>query len=79
MSAVLAWIFTNPTLLAILAGIIGAFGFGMQQRVAGARREREKRAAEELQARDIADQVDNDIGALPGNKAREELKKWSRG
>ena len=44
----------------------------------GAGRQKEKQAAEEAKARDIRDQVDNDIGALPGAKAREELGKWSK-
>lgn len=78
MSAILAWILSNPTILAIGAAIIGALGFGLQQRRAGAKAEKAKQAQAEAKARDVADQVDNDIGALPADKAREELKKWSR-
>lgn len=37
-----------------------------------------ERERERLKARDIADQVDNDIGGMEPSKAREELKKWSR-
>lgn len=39
---------------------------------------RAKQAAKEQKARDISDEVDNDIGAMPPEQAREELKKWSR-
>lgn len=78
MSAILAWILSNPTILAIGAAIIGALGFGLQQRRAGAKAEKVKQAQAEAKARDVADQVENDIGALPPDKAREELKKWSR-
>lgn len=79
MSALLAWLFSNPTILAIGAGIIGALGWGFQQRLAGAKAERNKQAAAEAHARDIADQVQNDVGALPADAARKELKSWSKG
>ncbi|TIS07627.1 MAG: ABC transporter permease, partial [Mesorhizobium sp.] len=46
MSALLAWLFTNPTVLAIGAAIIGALGFGFQQRLAGAKAERNRQEAD---------------------------------
>lgn len=76
MTALILSFLSNPTMLAIMAGIIGALGWGFKQRFTGARLEREKQAKAEQKARDIADQVDNDIGALPPDKARQELKKW---
>ena len=78
MSALLAFLLGNKTILAIGMAILGALGFGFQQRLAGAKAERNKQAAEEGKARDVADQVDNDIGALPADKVKEDLKKWSR-
>ncbi|ESZ42912.1 hypothetical protein, partial [Mesorhizobium sp. L2C066B000] len=45
MSAVIAWLLNNPTVLAFGATIIGALGFGFQQRLAGAKAERNKQAA----------------------------------
>lgn len=60
----------------ILATVLGAVIWGIHQRHAGAKAERDKHAAERLKAREIADQVDNDIGALPPDKAREALKQW---
>lgn len=35
------------------------------------------RLAEEAEAREIADRIDDDIGALPPDAAREELRRWS--
>lgn len=78
MSAILAFLLGNPTLLAIGAAIIGGLGFGFQQRLAGAKAERVRQAAAEAAAHDIADQVQNDIGALPADAARKELKSWAR-
>ena len=37
----------------------------------------EPRWEAERKARTIADEVDNDIGAIPPSKARKELKEWS--
>ncbi|TPJ75991.1 ABC transporter permease [Mesorhizobium sp. B2-6-2] len=78
MSALLGWILTNPTILAIGAGLVGALGWGFRQRLAGARAERSKQADAEAAARDVADQVDNEVGALPADAVRKELKSWAR-
>ncbi len=78
MSAILAFLLGNPAILAIGAAIVGGLGFGFQQRLAGARAERVRQAAVEAAARDIADQVQNDIGALPADAARKELRSWAR-
>lgn len=60
---------------AILAAFVAAYVKG---RLSGAKLERQKQAASEAKARDIKDQVDNDVGALPGGVARKELGKWSK-
>lgn len=60
---------------AILVAFIAAYVRG---RLSGATIERQKRAAEDARARDIRDQVDNDIGAMPADAARKELGKWSK-
>ena len=78
MSAILAFLLGNPAIIAIGAAIIGGLGFGFQQRLAGAKAERVRQATVEVAARDIADQVQNDIGALPADAARKELKSWAR-
>lgn len=61
-----------------IVGAIGGLFALWQVRRSGAKAERAKQAEREAKARDIADQVDNDVGAMPPEQAREELKKWSR-
>lgn len=78
MTALIAWLITNPTVIAIVGGLLGILGIGWQQRRAGAKAERTKQAEREADARDIADKVDNDVGALPTADARKELGKWSK-
>jgi hypothetical protein len=66
-----------PYLIAAGGALIAFFAYGARQRVVGAQRERVAQAEREKAARDVADQVDNDIGAMPPKDAREELRKWS--
>ncbi len=46
---------------------------------AGKKAEKAKQAEAELEARDIADRIDDDVGAIPPADARKELGRWSRG
>ena len=78
MTAILTWALSNPTIIAIVAGLFGALGWGWKQRRAGAQAERDKQARAEAKARDIADEIQNDVGALPPDEAREALRKWSK-
>lgn len=78
MTALLISLVSNPTVLAILAGIAAALGWGWKQRRDGAAKERAKQAEAERKARTIADEVENDIGAMPPAEARKELSKWSK-
>lgn len=50
MSALLAFLLGNKTILAIGAAIIGGLGYGFQQRLAGAKAERTKQKAKEADA-----------------------------
>lgn len=68
-----------PYALAIAGALVAAIAWGFHQRVAGARANEARHQAEEAKARDIADQVQNDVGALPADGARKELKSWSKG
>ncbi|TIM14454.1 MAG: hypothetical protein E5Y67_12300 [Mesorhizobium sp.] len=68
----------SALLLAIGAGIIAVAGAWFKGRLSGAKAERNKQAADESAARDISDQVQNDVGALPPDAAREGLKEWSK-
>ena len=78
MTALLSCLAGNPAILGVLASFIAAIGWGFHQRLAGARAERERQAKTEAAARAFADQVDNDIGALPTQAVRKELKSWAR-
>lgn len=44
----------------------------------GKKAEKAKQAEAEMRARDIADQIDSDVHALPTELRRDELSKWSR-
>ncbi|ESZ06230.1 ABC transporter permease [Mesorhizobium sp. M0761] len=78
MSALLAVLLGNKALLGFLASVIAALCWGVHQRLAGARAERGKLAAAEAAARAVAEQVQNDVGALPADAVRKELKSWAR-
>ncbi|MEI9417093.1 ABC transporter permease [Mesorhizobium sp. Cs1321R2N1] len=78
MNRLLNFLLTNPTILGVGATILAVFGWGVRQRLAGERAERVRQAATEAEAREVADQVQNDIGALPAATARKELKSWAR-
>lgn len=78
MTALILAVLSNPTVLAIVGGIAAALGFGVHQRRAGAKAERAKHAQAEAKARDVADQVDNDLSTLTPAQARERLQQWSK-
>jgi hypothetical protein len=59
----------------VLAAVLAAFFRG---RIEGARAERAKKVEAEIRARDIADEVENNVGAMPPDAARKELSRWSR-
>jgi hypothetical protein len=65
-----------PYLVAAIVGLLGFIGVYARGVLVGAARERAKDAALEALARDVADEVDNDLGAVPPVVQREELKKW---
>lgn len=76
--SILLSLLMNPTVLGILAAVIGFFGYGKYKERVGAKKEQAKQAAAEAKARDIRDQVDNDLGTLTPAQQREELKKWAK-
>lgn len=61
----------------LIAGAFGLLAFMVTQRRAGAKAERAKQAAAEKKARDVADDVENDVGAMTPEQRREALRKWS--
>ena len=78
MNTVLSFFGPNGIFYLLGAAIIGALVAYMKGRLSGARLERDKQIREEAKARDVADQVDNDLGALTPIQKRENLKKWSK-
>jgi hypothetical protein len=62
-----------PYLIAAVAGL----GFLWSAYAKGKAAERAKQIEAEAKARDISDQVQNDVGALPADAARKELGQWS--
>lgn len=78
MTALIGFILSNPTVIAIFAGIIGIVAALFKGRIDGAAKERQKQAAAETKARDIADEVDRDIGTLTADQKRKELGTWDR-
>lgn len=80
MSVVLA--FLSTSLGQWIVGVFGVIGAVIVAHFKGKRDgkalERAKQADAERRARTIADEVDNDIGALPSGQAREELRKWAK-
>lgn len=69
---------SNPTVIAVLAGILGVLGFGFQQRRAGAKAERAKQEEREDRARDINDEIEDAISGRSAEENRRRLGKWSR-
>lgn len=73
---------TSPYLWMLAAAVAGtiialwrAFSAGKSS---GVSQEQNKQAAGRLKAREIADEVDNDIGALMPEQQRERLREWSK-
>ena len=75
---IILWLLTNPTVLAIIAGILGALGWGWKQRSAGAAKERAKREAADRMVEDIADQIQNDVRAMSPEQVDAELRKRAK-
>lgn len=80
MSAILSLLAAKAAPFVIAGGalLLSWLGFYVRGRLSGAKLERQKQATSEAKARDIKDQVDNDVGALPADLARRELGKWSK-
>lgn len=68
----------DSILYALGAAVVVAFIAFMKGRLSGAERERNKQAASEAKARDIADEIDDAIAGRDPGKNRKDLKSWSR-
>ncbi|MBT1155723.1 hypothetical protein J1C56_08975 [Aminobacter anthyllidis] len=78
MTALLLSFLTNPTMLAIMGGVVAALVAYIKGGIDAASKERAKREAEEAKARDIADDVQSDVGAMSADQVRAELAKRTR-
>ena len=78
VSALIASLISNPTLIAIFGGFILAIVALFKGRIDGAAKERQKRTEERLKARDIADDIDDAVAGRAPAANREELKRWSK-
>lgn len=78
MGAILAFLLSNPTILAIGAAIIGALGFGFQQRLAGAKAERNKQEADNAAAATEGQKIDDAVAGRTADDNRGRLGKWSK-
>lgn len=85
MSALFFSLIGNPTILAIMAGVLGALGWGFKQRLAGAAAERAKqavarqKAAEELHEMDReATAAEKKAAGLSDDEASKEALKWRK-
>lgn len=66
-----------PYIAAAGAAILALIGVYIKGQSAGSTKERAKQLQERQDARDVADEVDSDIGLLTPDKKREELGRWS--
>ena len=78
MTALLLSFLSSPTILAIGAAFIAALGWGFNQRLVGARKERAKQAGERLAARSEADKIDQAVAGMTDDEVLKEQAKWSR-
>ncbi len=65
-------------LFAAGGGLVALLVAYFKGHLAGEAKQKAKQAAQEQKARDIRDEVQNDIGALPADEARKELGTWDR-
>lgn len=62
----------------VIAGVGGALWWGIRQRRAGAASERAKQAKADQRVRDIADDVQSDIGSMSPEQIEAELRRRAK-
>lgn len=78
MTALLLSFLSNPTMLAIMGGLLAVLVAFFKGNSRGARLERAKQAEAERKARTIADEIDDAVAGRSPDANREELRKWSK-
>jgi len=75
MSSLLLLLTGTKGIFALLgAAILAAIAAWLKRN--GAKEERARQAAAEIEARATADKIRNEVGAMSPDEAREELKRW---
>lgn len=74
----LGFILSNPTLIAIMGGIIVTLGAFLRGNSRGARLERDRQAKAEQKAREEAGDIRNEVEAMQPDRVRAELGKRAR-
>jgi hypothetical protein len=78
MVAFLTWLLANPVVIAIVGGVVGMLGIGLQQRRAGAKAAEAKQAQARLEARTEADKIDDAVAGMSDAEVLRRQKEWSR-
>jgi hypothetical protein len=68
----------NSLLIALGGMLVAVTVAFFRGRIEGAKAERAKHAQAEISVRDIANEIQNDVGAMPPEIARKELGRWAR-
>ncbi|MBZ9693923.1 hypothetical protein [Mesorhizobium sp. CO1-1-9] len=74
----MAFLVSNPFILALGAGIVAAAGAWVHGRVSGAKANEAKHDAERLQARTVADKIDQAVAGMTDAEVLKGQAKWSR-
>ena len=78
MMAILAFLLSNPTILAIGAGIVAAAGAWVHGRLSGAAAERNKQTVADVAARTEGQQIDDAVAGRSPDDNRGRLSQWSK-
>ena len=74
--SIILWLISNPTIIAIVAGVIGALGYGFKQRRAGAQAERDKQARARVEAIKDRKEIDDEVDSLAPADLDTRFKRW---
>lgn len=74
----LGFLISNPTLIAIIGGLLAALVAFLKGNSRGARLERDRQAKAEQKAREEAGDIRNEVEAMPPDRVRAELGKRAR-
>lgn len=76
--ALIAWLLSNPTILAIGGAAIAVIGAFIKGRLSGASAERNKQAADNAAAATEGQKIDDAVAGRAPADNRKELAQWSK-